>query len=72
MKKKVMLAMSGGVDSSVALLLLKEKYDVIGVTLKLYDNADIGIKPSKTCCSLTDVEDAKSVAARCGISYNFV
>ncbi len=69
MKKKVMLAMSGGVDSSVALLLLKEKYDVIGVTLKLYDNADIGIKPSKTCCSLTDVEDAKSVAAKCGIDH---
>ncbi len=69
MKKKVMLAMSGGVDSSVALLLLKEKYDVIGVTLKLFDNEDIGIKPSRTCCSLSDVEDAKSVAARCGIDH---
>ncbi len=69
MKKKVMLAMSGGVDSSVALLLLKEKYDVIGVTLKLFENEDIGIKSAKTCCSLSDVEDAKSVAARCGVDH---
>lgn len=69
MKKKVMLAMSGGVDSSVALLLLKEKYDVIGVTLKLFDNCDIGIKSTKTCCSLSDVEDAKSVAAKCGVDH---
>ena len=69
MKKKVMLAMSGGVDSSVALLLLKEKYDVIGVTLKLFDNETICDKTSKTCCSLSDVEDAISVAARCGIDH---
>ena len=69
MKKKVMLAMSGGVDSSVALLLLKEEYDVIGVTLKLFENDDIGIKSSKTCCSLSDVEDAKSVAAHCGVDH---
>ena len=69
MKKKVMLAMSGGVDSSVALLLLKEKYDVIGVTLKLFDNDTACIKTTKTCCSLSDVEDAKSVAARCGVDH---
>lgn len=69
MKKKVMLAMSGGVDSSVALLLLKEKYDVIGVTLKLFDNETICDKKTKTCCSLSDVEDAKSVAARFGVDH---
>lgn len=69
MKKKIMLAMSGGVDSSVALLLLKEKYDVIGVTMKLFENDDIVLKNSKTCCSLSDVEDAKSVAARCSIDH---
>ena len=57
MKKKVMLAMSGGVDSSVALLLLKDKFDVVGVTLKLFENEDICQKNSKTCCSLSDVED---------------
>lgn len=69
MKKKVMLAMSGGVDSSVALLLLKDKYDVIGVTLKLFENEDLCLKTSKTCCSLSDVEDAKSVAANCGVDH---
>ncbi len=69
MKKKVMLAMSGGVDSSVALLLLKEKYDVIGVTLKLFDNDTACIKTTKTCCSLSDVEDAKSVTTRCGVDH---
>ncbi|HBH95384.1 MAG TPA: tRNA 2-thiouridine(34) synthase MnmA [Ruminococcaceae bacterium] len=64
MAKRVMLAMSGGVDSSCALLLLQRQgYEVIGATMHLYDNADIGVK-SKTCCSLNDVEDAKAVAAR--------
>ncbi len=69
MKKKVMLAMSGGVDSSVALLLLKKKYDVVGVTMKLFENEDIGLNTSKTCCSLSDVEDAKSVAAKCSVDH---
>lgn len=69
MNKKVMLAMSGGVDSSCALLLLKEQgWDVIGVTMHLYDNNDIGIR-DKTCCSLNDVEDAKTVAARFGVPH---
>jgi len=69
MKKKVMLAMSGGLDSSVALLLLKEKYDIVGVTLKLFENDDDKQKEGKTCCSLSDVEDAKSVAAGCGVDH---
>lgn len=69
MNKKVMLAMSGGVDSSCALLLLKEQgWDVIGATMHLYDNDDIGIR-DKACCSLSDVEDAKAVAARFGIPH---
>ncbi len=66
--------MSGGVDSSAAAYLMKEKgYDIIGVTLKLFDNDDAGIR-EKTCCSLSDVEDAKSVAKRLGIrhyTFNF-
>lgn len=71
MKDKVMLAMSGGVDSSVALLLLKEKYDLIGVTLKLFSDDEIDNKneKSRTCCSLADVMDAKSVAAKCDVNH---
>ncbi len=69
MTKKVMLAMSGGVDSSCAMLLLqKQGYEVIGATMHLYDNEDIGVK-SKTCCSLNDVEDAKAVAARFNVPH---
>ena len=57
--KKAIIAMSGGVDSSVAALLTKETGDeCIGATMKLYNNEDIGIHREKTCCSLDDVEDA--------------
>jgi len=63
------MAMSGGVDSSVAAYLLRaEGNDVIGCTMKLYSNETIGLR-SKTCCSLDDVEDARSVAARLGMKY---
>ena len=68
--KKAMIAMSGGVDSSVAAYLITQQgYEAIGVTMKLYNNEDIGIKKEKTCCSLDDVEDARSVANRLGIPY---
>ncbi len=62
--------MSGGVDSSVAAFLIKQQgYDPTGITLKLFNNEDIGISREKTCCSLEDVEDARSVAYRLGIPY---
>ena len=58
---KVVVAMSGGVDSSVAAVKLKkEGYDVIGVTLKLYNQSNTA--KSKTCCAGIDINDAKKVA----------
>lgn len=68
--KRALIAMSGGVDSSVAALLMKQKgYDCVGVTMKLYDNGDIDVCSDKTCCSVRDVEDARQVADRIGIPY---
>lgn len=70
MKKRALIAMSGGVDSSVAALLMKQKgYDCIGVTMKLYDNEEIAIEREKTCCTLSDVEDARAVCAKIDIPY---
>jgi len=60
---KVVVAMSGGVDSSVAAAMLKkEGYDVLGITLKLY--AQSGTNNSKSCCSGQDIDDAKKVAQK--------
>ena len=68
--RKAIIAMSGGVDSSVAALLTKESGDqCIGATMKLFHNEDVGIKREKTCCSLDDVEDARNVCYRMGIRY---
>ena len=68
--RKAIIAMSGGVDSSVAALLTKETGDeCIGATMKLFHNEDIGVKTEKTCCSLDDVEDARNVCYRMGIRY---
>ena len=68
--KKALIAMSGGVDSSVAAYLMKEHgYDCIGVTMKLFQNEDAGVSRKKSCCSLDDVEDARNVCYRMGIRY---
>ena len=67
---KILVAMSGGVDSSVCAALLTEKgYECIGCTMKLYDNEDAGVPKEHTCCSLDDVEDARSVAMHLGMPY---
>lgn len=67
---KVMSAMSGGVDSSVAtVLLLEEGFETVGATLKLHDESDEEQKASHTCCSLSDVLDARSVCDRIGIRH---
>ncbi len=63
--------MSGGVDSSVSVKILLDKgYDVAGATMKLYSNEDIGLEKTKTCCSLNDVEDARTVAFKLGIDFH--
>jgi tRNA (5-methylaminomethyl-2-thiouridylate)-methyltransferase len=68
--EKALIAMSGGVDSSVAALLMKEKgYDCIGITMKLYDAETGQACRSRTCCTLEDVEDARQVAATLSIPY---
>ncbi len=67
---KILIAMSGGVDSSVAAKLLCDAgNECIGCTMKLFDNCDAGISRSRTCCSLDDVEDARSVAFSLGMRY---
>ena len=68
--KKAIIAMSGGVDSSVAAYFMKKNgYECIGATMKLYDDELIGENEDKTCCSLDDVEDARNVARKLGIPY---
>ena len=58
MNRKALIAMSGGAVSSVAAFLIKQVgYDCIGVTMKPFQNEDIGVGREKTCCSLDDVED---------------
>ena len=62
----IVVAMSGGVDSStVAGMMKKEGYNVIGVTLKLYNQSDVS--KSKSCCAGRDIDDAKQVA----LNYDF-
>src|SRR5512135_590292 len=65
-KKKVLVAMSGGVDSSVAAALLVEQgHEVVGVTMKLWGGAsDTG------CCSVSDVDDARRVAQQLDIPFH--
>ena len=67
---KVLVAMSGGVDSSVAAKILKESgCECVGATMKLYSNEDAGVDKGHTCCSLDDVSDARQVALKLGIPY---
>jgi tRNA-specific 2-thiouridylase len=66
---RVVVAMSGGVDSSVTAALLKEQgYDVVGITMQLYDHGQ-AIKKKGACCAGQDIHDARRVADRIGISH---
>lgn len=70
-KKKALVAMSGGVDSSVAAYLMASKgYDCMGCTMRLYENDMIGEDLFGTCCSLNDTQDARAVCDKIGIEYN--
>lgn len=67
---KALIGMSGGVDSSVAALLMQEAgFECVGATMRLYDGQAEAAGEGKTCCSLDDVEDARSVAHRLGIRH---
>lgn len=69
---RALVAMSGGVDSSVAALLVQQAgYETWGVTLKLFDNEDLdeSARGEKACCSLESVEEARAVANRLGIPF---
>ena len=66
---RVVVAMSGGVDSSVTAALLKEQgYDVVGVTLQLYDHG-VAVGKTGACCAGQDIQDARQVAERLGIPH---
>ncbi len=68
-KTKVVVAMSGGVDSSVAASIIKEHgYDVVGITLQLFDYGKIG-KTKGTCCAGKDIYDAKKVCDKIKIEH---
>ncbi len=76
LRKKVVVAMSGGVDSSVALARLKELgYDCIGVSMQLWDYSEPegpdGATPG-SCCTLDDINDARAVADRLEVPFYVV
>lgn len=66
---KVLVAMSGGVDSAVSAHLIKKEHDALGVTMKLHDESDNLIYGENFCCSNQDIADAKSVCDIVGIPH---
>jgi len=70
-KKRVLVAMSGGIDSSVAAVMLHEQgYEVVGLTMKTWDYANSGGSKKETgCCSLDSINDARSIAVELGFPH---
>ena len=68
---KVLMAMSGGIDSTMASLLLHEEgYEVIGITMKTWDYESSGGSKKETgCCSLDSINDARQLAVDCGFPH---
>lgn len=73
-KKRAVVAMSGGVDSSVAAALLaRDGYEVVGVTMRLFNAPNENVaRLNKSCCSLEDVEDARAVCRKIGAKHYFL
>ena len=72
-EKSALIAMSGGVDSSVAAYLMKKQgYRCMGATMRLYRNCDIGLGNYHSCCSQKDIDDAADVAFDLDIPYEVI
>ena len=70
-KGRILVAMSGGIDSSIAALLLHEEgYEVVGITMKTWDYTSSGASKKETgCCSLDSINDARSIAVDNGFHH---
>src|SRR5512139_2603165 len=67
---RILVAMSGGVDSSVAAALVRDAGDeAVGVWMRLHDGADARSETSRSCCSVDAAEDARRVAGQLGIAF---
>ena len=73
-KGRVLVAMSGGIDSTVAAMMLHEEgYEVVGITMKTWDYASSGSSKKETgCCSLDSINDAREVAVKMGFHHFIV
>lgn len=72
-KKRVLVAMSGGVDSSVtAYLLLQQGYECVGATMRLYDAGCAGRGEGRACNNVADIEDARAIAQRLGFEHHVI
>ncbi len=70
---KALIAMSGGVDSSVAAKMMASRgYECVGCTMRLYENDVVGMDLMDTCCSLENTQDARNVTEKIGIPYHIV
>ena len=71
---RVLLAMSGGIDSSIAALILKEQgYDIVGVTYRTYDSIKESCIAKETgCCSIESIMEAKNFAKHIGIDHHII
>ena len=68
--KRVLVAMSGGIDSSMALkLLIDDGFECLACTMNLYDNETAGVSNSRTCCSVDDVLDVRSICNKFNVKH---